>query len=191
MSAAELPILLFETPTAWAAWLEAPSAPVGLWLKMAKTATGISSITYAEALEVALCYGWIDSQKKSIDAQFWMQKFTPRRPGSIWSKVNCRKAEALIASGAMKPAGLREVDAAKLDGRWDAAYASQSTIGIHQDFQAALDQNPAAQAFFATLKSAERYSFLFRIQTAKKPETRARNIDKFIAMLAAGEKIHV
>ncbi len=190
MSAAELPILFFETPTAWAAWLEAPSAPAGIWLKMAKAATGIASITYAEALDVALCYGWIDSQKKGLDAQFWLQKFTPRRAGSIWSKVNCQKAEALIASGVMKPAGLREVEAAKLDGRWDAAYDSQSKITIPADLQAALDQNPTAKAFFATLKSAERYSFLFRIQTAKKPETRARNIEKFIAMLAASEKIH-
>ena len=187
--ATEHPTIFFETPAAWATWLEAPTAPAGLWLKMAKGNTGIASITYAEALEVALCYGWIDSQKKSIDAQFWMQKFTPRRPGSIWSKINCQKIEALIARGAMKPAGLREVETAKIDGRWEAAYDSQSGSVLPADFQAALDQNPAALAFFATLKSAERYSFLFRIQTAKKPETRARNIQKFVSMLAVGEKI--
>ncbi|MCX8517377.1 MAG: YdeI/OmpD-associated family protein [Rhodoferax sp.] len=187
--ATEQPIILFETPAAWATWLEAPTAPAGLWLKMAKGSTGIASITYAEALEVALCFGWIDSQKKSIDAQFWMQKFTPRRPGSIWSKINCQKIEALIARGAMKPAGLREVETAKHDGRWEAAYDSQSGSVLPADFQAALHQNPDALAFFATLKSAERYSFLFRIQTAKKAETRARNIQKFVSMLAAGEKI--
>ena len=189
--ASDFPILLFETPQAWADWLEAqPATGAGVWLKMAKKETGIPSINYAEALDVALCYGWIDSQKKGLDAQFWLQKFTPRRPASIWSKVNREKAEALIASGLMKASGLREVETAKLDGRWEAAYDSQSGISLPADFQAALNRNADAQAFFDTLKSAERYSFLFRIQTAKKPETRARNIKKFIDMLARREKIH-
>ncbi len=186
----DFPILLFEHSQAWADWLEAQAAPAGIWLKLAKAASGIPSITYLQALDVALCYGWIDSQKKGLDEHFWLQKFTPRRAGSIWSKVNCEKAEALIAAGAMKPAGLREVEAAKLDGRWAAAYDSPSKISIPADFQAALDQNPAAQTFFATLNSANRYAFLFRIQTAKKAETRARNIEKFIGMLERGEKFH-
>lgn len=185
------PIIPFETPQTWADWLEAhPVAPAGIWLKLAKAGSGIPSITYAEALDVALCYGWIDSQKKGFDAPFWLQKFTPRRPGSIWSKVNREKAEVLIVSGAMKPSGLREVEAAKLDGRWESAYDSQSNMLVPADFQAALDQNAAAQAFFVTLNSANRYAFLFRIQTAKKAETRARNIAKFIEMLASGEKFH-
>lgn len=187
----DFPILSFENTQAWADWLEAQSAiSAGIWLKLAKAASGIPSITYLEALEVALCYGWIDSQKKSLDEHFWLQKFTPRRAGSIWSKVNREKAETLITSGAMKPSGLREVEGAKQDGRWEAAYDSQSISIIPADFQEALDQNPAAQAFFKTLNRANRYAFLFRIQTAKKAETRARNIEKFIGMLARGEKFH-
>lgn len=184
-------ILPFETPQAWATWLEAQHATVaGVWLKLAKAGSNVPSITYAEALEVALCYGWIDGQKKSFDERFWLQKFTPRRAKSIWSKINREKAEILIANGAMKPSGLREVERAKLDGRWESAYDSQSRSAIPADFQAALDQNPTAQAFFATLNSVNRYAFLFRIQTAKKTETRERNIQKFIGMLERGEKFH-
>jgi uncharacterized protein YdeI (YjbR/CyaY-like superfamily) len=189
--ATDFPIILFETTQAWAEWLEAqPAIGAGIWLKMAKKDTGITSINYAEALDVALCYGWIDSQKKGFDAVFWLQKFTPRRAGSIWSKVNREKAEVLIASGAMKASGLREIEIAKLDGRWEAAYDSQSSISIPADFQRALDQNAAAQTFFATLNSSQRYSFLFRIQTAKKAETRAKNIEKFVDMLARREKFY-
>jgi uncharacterized protein YdeI (YjbR/CyaY-like superfamily) len=187
----DYPIILFETQQAWADWLEAqPAGTPGIWIKLAKASSGVQSITYAEALEVALCYGWIDGQKKGFDAHFWLQKFTPRRAKSIWSKVNRAKAEALIANGLMKPSGLLQVEGAKQDGRWEAAYDSQARIGIPADFQAALDQNPAAQAFFATLNKANSYAFLFRIQTAKKAETRARNIEKFIDMLARGEKFH-
>jgi len=187
----DFPIILFENPQAWADWLEAQHATVGgVWLKLAKKDTGIPSITYAEALEMALCYGWIDGQKKGLDERFWLQKFTPRRAKSIWSKINREKAEALIANGAMKPSGLREVEGAKLDGRWESAYDSQSNAVLPADFQAALDQSPSAQAFFTTLNSANRYAFLFRIQTAKKAETRERNIRKFIGMLERGEKFH-
>lgn len=187
----ELPIIPFENPQTWAEWLEAQHATsAGIWLKLAKASSGIASVTYPEALEVALCYGWIDGQKKTFDERFWIQKFTPRRAKSIWSKINCAKAEVLIANGAMKPSGLREVEAAKRDGRWEAAYDSQSKSSIPADFQAALDQNPAAQAFFATLNSSNRYAFLFRIQTAKKAETRTERIRKFIEMLALGEKLH-
>ena len=186
-----LPTLSFETPQSWETWLqENHTTSKGLWLKIAKKETGILSVSYAEALDVALCYGWIDGQKAAGDNQFWLQKFTPRGPKSIWSKINCDKADALIAAGRMQPAGLRQVELARADGRWAAAYESQRTIGIPDDFQRALDQNPQAQAFFSTLNRANRYAILYRIQTAKKPETRAERIQKFIEMLARGEKIH-
>src|SRR5579875_2729412 len=190
-SADTLPILPFATQQEWEAWLaEHHTKTTGLWLKLAKREAGIPSITYAEALESALCYGWIDGQKASFDDQFWLQKFTPRRPKSIWSKVNCEKATALIAAGRMQPAGLRQIEAAKADGRWDAAYGSQSKITIPPDFQSELDKNPQAQAFFSTLDSANRYAILFRIETAKRTETRTARIQKFIEMLSKGEKIH-
>ena len=150
----------------------------------------IDSVTYEEALDVALCYGWIDGQKKGFDDKYWLQKFTPRGRKSIWSKINTEKAERLIASGEMKPAGLKAIEAAKQDGRWEAAYASQKNITIPEDFQAALEKNTKAKAFFGTLKSAERYSFLFRLHNAKKAETRAKRIQQFIEMLEKGEKIH-
>jgi uncharacterized protein YdeI (YjbR/CyaY-like superfamily) len=141
-------------------------------------------------LDVALCYGWIDGQKGSFDDKYWLQKFTPRGPKSIWSKINTEKVERLIASGEMKSAGLKAIEAAKKDGRWDAAYASQKHISMTDDFQAALNKNKRAKEFFDTLKSSERYSFLFRIQTAKKAETRARRIQQFIEMLEKNEKFH-
>jgi uncharacterized protein YdeI (YjbR/CyaY-like superfamily) len=186
------PILLFEAPQDWEAWLKEHHGDeaAGIWLKLAKKDAGIASLTYAEALESALCYGWIDGQKASFDKQYWLQKFTPRRPKSIWSKVNCEKATALIAAGRMRPAGLRQVELAKADGRWDQAYASQSRITIPADFQSELDKNPEAQAFFSTLDSANRYAILFRIQTAKRAETRSARIQKFIEMLLKHEKIH-
>jgi uncharacterized protein YdeI (YjbR/CyaY-like superfamily) len=187
----DLPIIPFLSPQDWADWLEAEHAtPAGIWLKLAKAGSGIPSVSYAEALEVALCYGWIDGQKKAFDERFWLQKFTPRRAKSIWSKINCEKAEALIASGRMKPSGLREVEQAKQDGRWEAAYHSQSNVRVPDDFQVELDKNSAAQAFFDTLNSANRYAFLFRIQTAKKAETRAKRIAEFIGMLERREKLH-
>jgi uncharacterized protein YdeI (YjbR/CyaY-like superfamily) len=186
-----LPTLPFETPSAWETWLRDHHAEAkGVWLKIAKKEAGIPTISYAEALDVALCYGWIDGQKAAFDAQFWLQKFTPRGPKSIWSKINCDKAAALIAAGKMQPAGLRQVGLAQADGRWNAAYASQSTITIPDDFQRELGQHPEASAFFATLNSANRYAILFRIHTAKKPETRAARIHTFIEMLTRGEKLH-
>ena len=190
MKPTDLPILPFENKKKWADWLARQhNKSTGVWLKLAKKNSGIPSITYDEALEVALCYGWIDGQKGSFDEQYWLQKFTPRGPKSIWSKINTEKAEKLIAGGKMNPAGLRAIEAAKQDGRWAAAYASQKHSSIPEDFQAALEKNPKARTFFATLKSAERYSFLFRIQTAKKPETRARRIRQFIEMLEKSERI--
>jgi uncharacterized protein YdeI (YjbR/CyaY-like superfamily) len=191
MKPTDLPILPFDSKKKWADWLakQHDKAP-GVWMKLAKKNTGIASVTYEAALDVALCYGWIDGQKGSFDYQYWLQKFTPRGPKSIWSKINTEKVERLIKSGEMMPAGLKAIEAAKKDGRWDAAYASQKNIGVPGDFQSALDKNKKALEFFATLKSSERYSFLFRIQTAKKAETRAKRIQQFVEMLERNEKFH-
>jgi uncharacterized protein YdeI (YjbR/CyaY-like superfamily) len=187
----ELLILPFPNKKKWADWLAKQyDKSAGVWLKLAKKDSRIPSITYEEALDVALCYGWIDGQKKGFDDQYWLQKFTPRGPKSIWSKINTEKAERLITSGEMKPSGLKTIELAKQDGRWDAAYASQKNSTIPEDFQAALDKNKTAKDFFATLKSAERYAFLFRIHHAKRSETRAKRIHQFVEMLARGEKIH-
>jgi uncharacterized protein YdeI (YjbR/CyaY-like superfamily) len=186
-----LPIISFETQQDWERWLtEHHTDTDGLWLKIAKKEAGISTVNYAEALESAICYGWIDGQKASFDDKYWLQKFTPRRAKSIWSKVNCSKALALIAEGRMQPAGIRQVELAQADGRWEAAYASQSKITIPDDFQKELDNNPKAQEFFTTLNSVNRYAILFRIQTAKKPETRSARISTFIEMLANNQKLH-
>lgn len=189
--AAELALLPFESKKKWADWLakQHDKSP-GVWLKLAKKDSGISSIIYEEALDVALCYGWIDGQKKGFDDRYWLQKFTPRGRKSIWSKINTEKAERLIASGEMKPAGLKAIEAAKQDGRWEAAYASQKNISVPEDFQAALNENSKAKAFFGTLNSANRYAILFRIHQAKKSETRARRIQQFVEMLETGEKIY-
>ena len=187
----ELPILPFANKKKWTDWLaKQHDKSAGVWLQIAKKDSGIPSINYEEALDVALCYGWIDGQKKAFDDQYWLQKFTPRGPKSIWSKINTEKVERLIASGDMKAAGLKAIELAKQDGRWDAAYASQKNISVPADFQAALQQNTQAKAFFATLNSVNRYAILFRIHNAKKPETRARKIREFVEMLERGEKIH-
>ena len=191
MPSDDLPILPFATREAWEEWLEAQhDRSAGVWLKIAKKATGIETVTHAEALEVALCFGWIDGQRNRLDDEWFLQRFTPRRPRSRWSQINRDKVEQLIARGAMRPAGLREVERAKADGRWDAAYASQSKIGVPPDLQQALEDSPAAKEFFKTLNSTNRYAVLYRIQDAKRPETRARRIEKFVAMLARGEKLH-
>ncbi len=186
-----LPVLLFEQTQDWETWLERNHAgSAGLWLRLAKKASALQSVSYQQAIEVALCYGWIDGQKRSYDEVSWLQKFTPRRPGSIWSKINREKAVALMEEGRMKPAGLAAVTRAKENGRWDAAYASQSVATAPDDFQAALAQSPEAAAFFATLNSVNRNAILFRIQTAKKPETRQRRIEQFIRMLEEHEMIY-
>ena len=165
----KLPTLPFKSKKKFADWLaKNHDKSAGVWMKIAKKATGIPTVTYAEALDVALCYGWIDGQKKGFDDKFWLQKFTPRGAKSIWSKINVGHAERLIASGEMKPSGLKAVEAAKQDGRWDAAYASQKNISVPEDFQSALEKNKKAKAFFETLTGSKRYSFLFRITTAKK-----------------------
>lgn len=186
-----LQIILFATQQDWEAWLnEHHTDTRGIWLKIAKKESGILSLSYAEALESALCYGWIDGQKASFDEKYWLQKFTPRGPKSMWSQVNCDKATALLASSRMQPAGIRQVELAKADGRWEAAYQSQSKITIPGDFQRELDTNQKAKEFFTTLNSVNRYAILFRIQAAKKPETRSARIKKFIEMLANKQKIY-
>ncbi len=186
----ELPILPFESKKKFANWLaKNHDKSVGVWLKIAKKAAGIPTVTYAEALDVALCYGWIDGQRNGFDDRYFLQKFTPRRPKSIWSKINVGHVERLIASGEMKPAGLKAVEAAKQDGRWDAAYSSQKNISVPEDFQSALNKNKQAKAFFETLPASRRYSFLFRITTAKRSETREKRIRQFVEMLAKGETL--
>ena len=185
------PTLIFEDQAAWEAWLETHGqVSSGVWLRIAKKSAGQATVSYAQALEGALCHGWIDGQKRAENEHYWLQRFTPRTAKSIWSKINKAKAEALIAEGRMRPAGLREVDRARGDGRWDAAYASARTSAVPDDLQQALDANPKAKTFFATLNGANRYAILFRIQTVKKAETRARKIAQFVEMLSRGEKLH-
>jgi uncharacterized protein YdeI (YjbR/CyaY-like superfamily) len=187
----ELPVRLFKDDAAWEAWLARHHAKsAGLWLRIAKAASTVKSLAYAEALDVALCYGWIDSQKKSFDDETWLQKFTPRGKRSIWSKVNREKVRQLIESGRMQPAGLEAVNRARENGQWDSAYDSHRTAGVPDDLQRALDAHPKAKEFFATLSSGNRYAILFRIQTAKRAETRVKKIEQFIGMLERHEVIH-
>jgi len=187
----DLPVLLFASRGELEAWLEENHADSGgLWLKIAKKGSGVESVDYGEALELALCFGWIDSQKRGFDEAFFLQRFTPRRPRGKWSQINRAKAEELIAAGAMRPAGLAEVEAARADGRWDAAYAGQRTITVPDDLKRELDRNEPAREFFATLDGANRYAILYRLDEAKKAETRERRLLQFVAMLERGEKIH-
>jgi uncharacterized protein YdeI (YjbR/CyaY-like superfamily) len=189
--ASDYPIVLFADRTAFRAWLRAHHASqAGLWLRIAKAASALESVTYAEALDVALCFGWIDGQKRSHDAESFLQKFTPRQKRSPWSKRNREHVQRLIAAGEMHPAGLAAVAAAKADGRWDRAYDSARTATVPVDLQVALDEHPEACAFFKTLTAANRYAILYRIQTAVKPETRARRIAEFVAMLRRRELLH-
>ncbi len=187
----ELPTIAFESRDAWAVWLaDQHHASPGLWLKIAKKGSGAGSVTYAEALEVALCYGWIDGQKAALDDSHWLQRFTPRKPRSRWSKRNREAALRLIEAGEMKPTGLAEVERAQADGRWEAAYDGQGAATVPDDLQRALDANERASEFFATLNSVNRYAIIYRINDAKRPETRARRIEKYIAMLDRHEKLH-
>ena len=187
----DLPIVPFVSREAWETWLEEHHASSdGLWLKIAKKGSGIETVTFAEALDAALCYGWIDSQRGGFDGRFFLQRFTPRKPRSKWSQVNREKVARLMEAGRMKPAGLREVERAKADGRWDAAYEPQSTATVPDDLRLELEKNEEAREFFQTLNSTNRYAILHRIQDAKKPETRARRIAKYVAMLANREKLY-
>jgi uncharacterized protein YdeI (YjbR/CyaY-like superfamily) len=186
-----LPISTFQSAKDWAAWLKRnhEKAP-GVWIRFAKKASGIASVTYDEAVDAALCYGWIDGQKAAGDGDSWLQRFTPRGPRSIWSKINRERVARLSAAGLMAPAGEAAVARAKSGGQWEAAYDSQKTASIPPDFQAELDKSKTAAAFFATLNSTNRFAMLHRLMTAKKPETRAARIEKFIGMLKRKEKLY-
>ena len=186
-----LPIIPFASPGDWEAWLaEHHATSDGLWLKISKKGSGVASVSYAEALDVALCYGWIDGQKGRFDGDYYLQRFTRRRPRSKWSKINRKKVTKLVQEGRTQPAGLREIEQAKADGRWDAAYESQSNATVPEDLRQKLDENPEAAAFFETLDSANRYAILYQIQDAKKPETRVRRIEKYVTMLSKHEKLY-
>jgi uncharacterized protein YdeI (YjbR/CyaY-like superfamily) len=188
---AGLPIHLFADAAGFATWLAAqPADSPGLWLRLAKKGSGIASLSKAEAIDAALCHGWIDGQLDRYDDASWLIRFTPRKPRSKWSEINRTRALELIAEGLMRPAGIAQVDAAKADGRWDVAYAPASTAEVPADLQAALDASPSAAAFFATLTGANRYAILYRIGAVKRADTRARKIADFVAMLERGETLH-
>ncbi len=188
---AGLPILAFKDAADWEAWLVAqPRSSKGLWLKLAKAASNIASVSKSEAIDGALCHGWIDGQLDKYDADYWLVRFTPRKPKGKWSAVNRARADELIALGRMAPAGLAEIASARADGRWDAAYAPQSRATVPDDLAIALEASPEALAFFETLGGANRYAILYRIGEAKKPETRISRITKFVEMCARGETVH-
>ncbi|KES07840.1 hypothetical protein BU52_07920 [Streptomyces toyocaensis] len=185
------PVRAFGTQADWEEWLAGHHGDAGgVWVKIPRKGSGAAGIDYATALESALCYGWIDGHKKGLDDTYWLQRFTPRRPRSRWSAVNRQKALDLIGQGRMRPPGLREVERARADGRWEAAYASPRTAVVPDDLRAALDAAPGARDFFATLDSRNRYAILHRIEEAKRPQTRAARIEKFVAMLAEGKTLH-
>jgi uncharacterized protein YdeI (YjbR/CyaY-like superfamily) len=186
-----LPVIAFAAAGELEKWLQGNHVTAaGLWLKFAKKDSAIESVSYAEALEHALCFGWIDGQKRAFDERFWLQRFTPRGPRSKWSRINREKAEQLIEQGRMRAAGAEEVQRARSDGRWERAYEGQRTATVPADLQRELDRNPVALAFFETLNSVNRYAIIYRVGEAKRPETRARRIAKFVAMLEAHERIH-
>jgi uncharacterized protein YdeI (YjbR/CyaY-like superfamily) len=187
----DMPVMTFRDRDEWHAWLAAHHATsTGVWVRLAKIGSGVQSIAYDEAVEGALCYGWIDGQAKSVDDRYWMQRFTPRGKRSLWSKRNRERADALIAAGVMTPAGLAEIERAKADGRWDAAYSPPSRAVVPPDLEAALNRHVRAKRFFATLDSRNRFAILHRLETARKPETRARRLAQFVEMLKKKEKIY-
>ena len=186
-----LPATAFDSAQSWEAWLERNHAdPNGLWVKIAKKGSGVPSVRYPEVLEVALCFGWIDGRRESLDEQWFLQRFTPRRTRSRWSRINRETAERLIAEQRMRPAGLAEVERARADGRWDAAYEGQRLMAVPEDLERELAASARARAAFDELSAQNRYAILYRLNDAKKPETRARRLAKFVAMLEAGETIH-
>ncbi len=187
----ELPVTLFKNQKAWETWLAKHfDSSGGVWLRIAKKSSTETSVSYQEALDVALCYGWIDGQKQKYDEGSWLQKFTPRGPRSIWSKINRTKALGLIDAGRMKPAGVESIERARANGQWESAYDSHRTSTVPEDFEAALSKNAKAKKFFATLNSQNRYAILWRLQTAKKAETRLKRIEQFVDMLNKGETLH-
>jgi uncharacterized protein YdeI (YjbR/CyaY-like superfamily) len=191
MTVAEQPIVFFQNEKEWEKWLSTNfDSSAGVWLRIAKKSAALKSVTYQEALDVALCHGWIDGQKKTFDDESWIQKFTPRGKRSIWSKINRDKTAVLTAQGRMRAGGIAAIDRAKANGQWEAAYDSHSTAVVPEDFQKALDKSRKAAKFFETLSRQNRYAILWRIQTAKKEETRKRRIAQFIEMLEAGEALH-
>lgn len=191
MHKTDLPILSFKSQKDWASWLaKQHAASNGIWLRFFKKDSGVASVTYAEALDEALCYGWIDGRLDPYDEKSWLRRFTPRRPRSPWSKRNIEHVNRLTAAGRMKPAGLKEVDAAKKDGRWEKAYDPQGAMEMPADFLQALAKNKKAKAFFESLNRANRYAIAWRLQTAKRPETRARRMQAILAMLKKGEEFH-
>ncbi|TXH72047.1 MAG: bacteriocin-protection protein [Lysobacteraceae bacterium] len=186
----DLPIEAFAEAASWEAWLIAQADSKGLWLKIAKKGSGITTVNYDQALDVALCHGWIDGQKRSCDARYFLQRFTPRQPKSLWSKINIGRAERLMAEGRMRPGGLREIEAAKADGRWDAAYDGARAMRAPSELEAALAKNKKARVFFETLDKANRYAVCWRVQTAKTAQTRAARVKALVEMLARGERLH-
>ena len=191
VAARELPIKRFASRSAWETWLvKNHEKSAGIWLELARAESGLRSVSRPDALEVALCYGWIDGQAASVDDRWWRQRFTPRRPRSKWSKINCAAVARLHADGRLSPAGVREMEAARKDGRWDAAYASPRSMTVPDDLAAALRKSPRARREFAALDGRNRYAILYRLHDAKKPETRQRRLEAFVRMLEAGGRIH-
>ena len=181
----------FDGPDDFRAWLEEnQDSSTAVWIELAKKGSGLTTVTYAEAVDIALAYGWIDGQARRIDDVIYMQRFTPRRPQSPWSAKNVQTAEAMIADGRMKPRGLVEVERARADGRWERAYEGSKNAAPHPDFLEALEKHPEAAAFFTTLNSQNRFAIYYRILDAKRPETRARRIESFVEKLARGEKFY-
>jgi uncharacterized protein YdeI (YjbR/CyaY-like superfamily) len=190
-AARDLPVIAFSSQQAFDVWLGSQPADCrGLWLKVAKKSSGITSISRAEAVDSALCHGWIDGQLDSFDGDYWLIRFTPRQSTSKWSEINRARAQELVALGRMRPAGLKEMERAKKDGRWDAAYAAQSTAQVPDDLARALAKSKKAKAFFETLDSKNRFAILYRVHSAKKPETRVTRSEKFVAMLVEGKTLH-
>ena len=191
MPSDDLEVIGFASAEEFELWLaEHHDSSPGVWLKLRKKSPGVVALDYQQALDVALCHGWIDGQKRGLDDTHWLQRFTPRRARSKWSKINCGRATALITEGRMRPQGLAEVECAQADGRWEAAYEGARSITVPPDLAEALAADPAAAAFFATLDSANRYAVLYRVHDAKRPETRARRIATYVAMLAEEKKLH-
>lgn len=185
-----LPVVLFETIDTWAEWLGQNAGTSGIWVRLAKKNSGLKSIDYFQALEVALCYGWIDGLKKTWDDVSWIQRFTPRKPASKWSKINKKKVLKLMEAGKMQPSGLAVIEISKKKGTWDNAYESQSNTKVPDDLQAELDKNPEAAEFFNSLKSVNRYAIIYRLQNARTPELRAKKLAEFVEMLNKKEKIY-